>query len=45
MPVNIAGIRIWSELVAKSRRAEILELLFWTGIFEILAKTLGDRHF
>ena len=26
--------------MAKSGRAEILKLLFWTGIFEILAKTL-----
>ena len=26
--------------VAKSGQAEILKLLFWTGIFEILAKTL-----
>ena len=29
-----------SKLVAKSGQAEILKLLFWTGIFEILAKTL-----
>ena len=33
-------IRILSRSVAKSGRAEILELLFWAGIFEILAKTL-----
>ena len=25
--------------MAKSERSDILELLFWTGIFEILAKT------
>ena len=32
---NIVGIRIWSRLVvAKSVRAEISELLFWTGIFK-----------
>ena len=29
-------------LVARSGRAEILELLFWTGISEILAKTLDS---
>ena len=31
---------IWSGWVAKSGQAQILELLFWTGIFQILAKTL-----
>ena len=29
--------------MAKSRQAEILEFLFWTGISKILAKTLGTR--
>ena len=38
--MNVGGMRIWSRLVAKSGQAEILKLLFWTGIFEILAKTL-----
>ena len=38
--LNVAGIRIWSRLVAKSGQAKILKLLFWRGIFEILAKTL-----
>ena len=33
-------MRTLSRLVAKSGRAEILKLMFWTGIFEILAKTL-----
>ena len=36
----MAGIRIRSKLVAKSGRAEILKMLFWTGISEILAKIL-----
>ena len=36
----MGSIRNWSRLVPKSGRAEILELLFRTGIFEILAKTL-----
>ena len=27
--------------IAKSGRADNFELLFWTGILEILAKTLG----
>ena len=36
----MAGIRIWSTLVAISGRAEVMELLFWKGIFEILTKTL-----
>ena len=34
-------IRICRRLVAKSGQAEILEILFWTGISETLAKTLG----
>ena len=38
--LNVVGIRIWSVLVAKSGRADILEWLFWTGIFQILAKTM-----
>ena len=38
--LDVVGIRIQSILVAKSGRAEILELLFWKGIFEILAKPL-----
>ena len=29
--------------MAKSGRADILELLFWIGIFEILAETLPWR--
>ena len=29
-------------MVAQSGQAEILELVFLTGIFEILAKTLGE---
>ena len=33
-------IRIWVRYIAKSGRAEFLELLFWTGDLEILAKTL-----
>ena len=37
---NVVGRRIWSRLVAKCGRAEILKLLLWTGTFEILAKTL-----
>ena len=37
---DIVGIRIWRSWVAKSGRAEILELLFWTGSFKILVKTL-----
>ena len=40
MLLNVAGIQILSKLVAKSGRAEILKLLFWTGISEIMAKTL-----
>ena len=39
--LNIFGIRICRRLVAKSGQAEILEILFWTGISETLAKTLG----
>ena len=30
--------------MAKSGWADILELLFWTGMFEILAKTLADVY-
>ena len=37
---NVVSIKISSRLVAKSGQAEILELLFQTGIFNILAKTL-----
>ena len=40
MLFNVADIRICSRLVAKSGLADILELLFWTGTFEMLAKTL-----
>ena len=29
--------------MAKSKRADILQLLFWTGIFEIPAKTLQQK--
>ena len=36
------GIRIWNRLVAKSGRAEILELQFWTDSFEVLAQTLSE---
>ena len=39
--LNVFGVRIWSRLVAKSGLTEILELQFYTGIYEILAKTLG----
>ena len=38
---NVVGIKIWSSWEDKSGQAEILELLFWTGILKILAKTLG----
>ena len=38
------GIRIWSKLEPKLGWAEILELLFWTGIFKILAKTMRYVH-
>ena len=41
--LNVVGMRIWSRLVAKSGWAEILELLYWTGIFDILAKTLDPK--
>ena len=37
----VVVIRIWSTRVAKSGRVKILELLFWSGIFKILNKTLG----
>ena len=30
--------------MAKSGRAELLELLFWTGIYEILTKILAGRQ-
>ena len=30
--------------MAKSGRANFLKLLFWTGVFKILAKTLMDRR-
>ena len=42
--LNVVGIRIWSKWVAISGRADILEWLFWTGIFQILAKTLGSMY-
>ena len=38
---DVVRIRIWSRLVAKSGQTEILEVLFWTGIFLNLAKTLN----
>ena len=40
MLLDLDDIRICSRIVAKSGRADILELLSWTGTFEILAKTL-----
>ena len=42
--LNVVGIRIRSSQVAKYGLAEILELLFWTGTFKILAKTLHEAH-
>ena len=41
--VNVVGIGIWRSWVAKSGWAEILWMLFWTGIFEILVKTQHGR--
>ena len=38
----MVGIRTCSKLVAKVGHAEILELLFSIGIFEILAKSSGS---
>ena len=40
MLLNVVGIRISIRLVANSGQADILELLFWSGIFEILDTTL-----
>ena len=39
--LNVASIRIWSRQVDNFGRAKFIKLLFWTGIFEILAKTMG----
>ena len=38
----VAGI---SRFVAKSGRAEVLKLLLWTGIFEILAEALTQGEY
>ena len=41
--LDIVGIKIRNRLFALSGRAEILELLFWTGILKNTAKTLSMR--